>query len=215
VEKTLGSDCFLIDGQIVQRIDFQVVWPTLWWKHLFASSVFAYLGHWRTSESCIVQLENKRGQVLECSHYLPIGESKYPCVIYCHGNSGFRKYIKASSNFLARECVLQCADNAWCKLDHAMLRWRCRRLRQFASSTKNQRVFFRFLGGWNIGRRHLYFGEYRHTSHVFWMKHTSTHGSLRGCSNHESHYQLDVLQLILQLIMHNHELELDLTWFML
>lgn len=37
----------------------------------------------------LVQVKNSRGDVLQCSHYLPIvsPEGKpLPCVIYCHGN---------------------------------------------------------------------------------------------------------------------------------
>ncbi|XP_050372421.1 uncharacterized protein LOC126790284 isoform X2 [Argentina anserina] len=40
-----------------------------------------------------VELKNSRGDVLKCSHYMPIvsPEGKpLPCVIYCHGNSGCR-----------------------------------------------------------------------------------------------------------------------------
>ncbi|CAN0856218.1 Uncharacterized protein YqkD [Linum grandiflorum] len=40
-----------------------------------------------------VEIKNDRGDVLQCSHYLPIisPEGKpLPCVIYCHGNSGCR-----------------------------------------------------------------------------------------------------------------------------
>ncbi|XP_038874773.1 uncharacterized protein LOC120067303 [Benincasa hispida] len=40
-----------------------------------------------------LEVKNSRGDVLQCSHYLPIvsPEGKpLPCVIYCHGNSGCR-----------------------------------------------------------------------------------------------------------------------------
>ncbi|KAL1372615.1 hypothetical protein AAHE18_01G216400 [Arachis hypogaea] len=40
-----------------------------------------------------VEIKNSRGDVLKCSHYVPIisPEGKpLPCVIYCHGNSGCR-----------------------------------------------------------------------------------------------------------------------------
>uniref|UniRef100_A0A3N7FG94 Serine aminopeptidase S33 domain-containing protein n=1 Tax=Populus trichocarpa TaxID=3694 RepID=A0A3N7FG94_POPTR len=39
------------------------------------------------------QVQNSRGDVLQCSHYMPIvnpQEKPLPCVIYCHGNSGCR-----------------------------------------------------------------------------------------------------------------------------
>ncbi|XP_076898813.1 uncharacterized protein LOC143552484 isoform X2 [Bidens hawaiensis] len=40
-----------------------------------------------------IEIVNSRGDVLKCSHYLPIvspEEKPLPCVIYCHGNSGSR-----------------------------------------------------------------------------------------------------------------------------
>lgn len=40
-----------------------------------------------------LELVNSRGDVLQCSHYVPIvrpEEKALPCVIYCHGNSGCR-----------------------------------------------------------------------------------------------------------------------------
>ncbi|CAN1129537.1 Uncharacterized protein YqkD [Linum perenne] len=40
-----------------------------------------------------VEIKNDRGDVLQCSHYLPFvspGGKPLPCVIYCHGNSGCR-----------------------------------------------------------------------------------------------------------------------------
>ncbi|KAL8189442.1 hypothetical protein R6Q57_029008 [Mikania cordata] len=40
-----------------------------------------------------IEIVNSRGDVLKCSHYLPIvspEEKPLPCVIYCHGNSGCR-----------------------------------------------------------------------------------------------------------------------------
>ncbi|XP_015958571.1 uncharacterized protein LOC107482554 [Arachis duranensis] len=40
-----------------------------------------------------VEIKNSRGDVLQCSHYVPIvspGGKPLPCVIYCHGNSGCR-----------------------------------------------------------------------------------------------------------------------------
>ena len=47
--------------------------------------------------SFVVQVMNKRRQRLKCSHYIPILEgkragqqTKFPCVIYCHGNCGSR-----------------------------------------------------------------------------------------------------------------------------
>ncbi|KAG4960185.1 hypothetical protein GLYMA_13G210700v4 [Glycine max] len=40
-----------------------------------------------------VEIKNSRGDVLQCSHYMPIVSpdgKPLPCVIYCHGNSGCR-----------------------------------------------------------------------------------------------------------------------------
>ncbi|VFQ60705.1 unnamed protein product [Cuscuta campestris] len=40
-----------------------------------------------------LELKNKRGHTLQCSHYVPSSfpdDSPLPCVIYCHGNSGCR-----------------------------------------------------------------------------------------------------------------------------
>ncbi|KAK4425743.1 hypothetical protein Salat_1768300 [Sesamum alatum] len=40
-----------------------------------------------------LEVTNSRGDVLQCSHYMPIicpEGTKLPCVIYCHGNSGCR-----------------------------------------------------------------------------------------------------------------------------
>jgi len=37
-----------------------------------------------------VQLGNARGHKLECSHFRPADDRKWPCVIYCHGNCSSR-----------------------------------------------------------------------------------------------------------------------------
>ncbi|CAM8996521.1 unnamed protein product [Rhodiola kirilowii] len=40
-----------------------------------------------------IKIRNSRGEVLECSHYVPIDSltnMPLPCVVYCHGNSGSR-----------------------------------------------------------------------------------------------------------------------------
>ncbi|XP_024958353.1 uncharacterized protein LOC102610023 isoform X2 [Citrus sinensis] len=40
-----------------------------------------------------IEVKNKRGDVIQCSHYVPIlnpDGKPLPCVIYCHGNSGCR-----------------------------------------------------------------------------------------------------------------------------
>ncbi|KAL3828835.1 hypothetical protein ACJIZ3_017637 [Penstemon smallii] len=52
---------------------------------------FVLKGKWYQRKD--VEVVNSRGDVLQCSHYMPIvlpeGNS-LPCVIYCHGNSGCR-----------------------------------------------------------------------------------------------------------------------------
>lgn len=44
-------------------------------------------------QDCV--LTNKRGQKLQCSHFLPQGvrgrDGRLPCVVYCHCNSGSRR----------------------------------------------------------------------------------------------------------------------------
>lgn len=61
--------------------------PWLWWTivHGDKFSLFCYIKNVLT----LLQVKNSRGDVLQCSHYLPIvsPEGKpLPCVIYCHGN---------------------------------------------------------------------------------------------------------------------------------
>ncbi|XP_019463023.1 PREDICTED: uncharacterized protein LOC109361954 isoform X1 [Lupinus angustifolius] len=52
---------------------------------------FILRGKWYQRKD--IEIKNNRGDVLQCSHYMPIvsPEGKpLPCVIYCHGNSGCR-----------------------------------------------------------------------------------------------------------------------------
>ncbi|CAI9118629.1 OLC1v1020222C1 [Oldenlandia corymbosa var. corymbosa] len=52
---------------------------------------FMLKGKWYQRKD--LEVVNCRGEVLKCSHYVPIGWSEgkaLPCVIYCHGNSGCR-----------------------------------------------------------------------------------------------------------------------------
>ncbi|KAJ4956604.1 hypothetical protein NE237_013387 [Protea cynaroides] len=52
---------------------------------------FMLKGQWFQRKD--LQITNSRGNVLQCSHYMPVvvPEGKIlPCVIYCHGNSGCR-----------------------------------------------------------------------------------------------------------------------------
>ncbi|KAJ1484529.1 Alpha/Beta hydrolase protein [Baffinella frigidus] len=64
-DEVLGPKRFRIDGRLFQRTDVEVV--------------------------------NKRKQRLKCSHYTPVLEgnhagqaTRFPCVVYCHGNCGSR-----------------------------------------------------------------------------------------------------------------------------
>ncbi|XP_042475663.1 uncharacterized protein LOC122057581 isoform X2 [Macadamia integrifolia] len=52
---------------------------------------FPLIGQWFQRKD--LEITNSRGNVLQCSHYMPVvvPEGKaLPCVIYCHGNSGCR-----------------------------------------------------------------------------------------------------------------------------
>ncbi|KAE8665606.1 glutamine synthetase [Hibiscus syriacus] len=52
---------------------------------------FMLKGKWYQRKD--IEVKNGRGDVLQCSHYVPVvspGGKPLPCVIYCHGNSGCR-----------------------------------------------------------------------------------------------------------------------------
>ncbi|XP_012069496.1 uncharacterized protein LOC105631893 isoform X2 [Jatropha curcas] len=60
-------------------------------KHDLLDQEFMLKGKWYQRKD--FEIKNSRGDVLQCSHYVPIvtPEGKpLPCVIYCHGNSGCR-----------------------------------------------------------------------------------------------------------------------------
>ncbi|KAJ8747558.1 hypothetical protein K2173_013054 [Erythroxylum novogranatense] len=60
-------------------------------KHDLLDQEFMLRGKWYQRKD--LEIKNKRGEVLQCSHYMPIVSPKgkpLPCVIYCHGNSGCR-----------------------------------------------------------------------------------------------------------------------------
>ncbi|KAJ4722336.1 Alpha/beta-Hydrolases superfamily protein [Melia azedarach] len=60
-------------------------------EHDLLDQEFMLKGKWYQRKD--VEIKNSRGDVLQCSHYVPIvnPEGKpLPCVIYCHGNSGCR-----------------------------------------------------------------------------------------------------------------------------
>ncbi|XP_074276596.1 uncharacterized protein LOC141600295 isoform X4 [Silene latifolia] len=66
-------------------------------RHMIQISIYGrknlHLLAKRIKERTWRQLRNKRGQTLKCSHYVPSiypTDSAFPCVIYCHGNSGCR-----------------------------------------------------------------------------------------------------------------------------
>ncbi|XP_044499634.1 uncharacterized protein LOC123221032 [Mangifera indica] len=59
--------------------------------HDLLDQEFMLRGKWYQRKD--VEVKNGRGEVLQCSHYVPIvspEEKPLPCVIYCHGNSGCR-----------------------------------------------------------------------------------------------------------------------------
>ncbi|CAK7332971.1 unnamed protein product [Dovyalis caffra] len=56
-------------------------------KHDLLDQEFMLKGKWYQRKD--VEVQNSRGDVLQCSHYMPIvspQEKPLPCVIYCHGN---------------------------------------------------------------------------------------------------------------------------------
>ncbi|KAJ6719781.1 ALPHA/BETA-HYDROLASE [Salix purpurea] len=60
-------------------------------KHDLLDQEFLLKGKWYQRKD--VEVQNGRGDALQCSHYVPIvspQEKPLPCVIYCHGNSGCR-----------------------------------------------------------------------------------------------------------------------------
>jgi hypothetical protein len=94
-----------------------------------------------TNADVIMQVMNKRRQRLRCSHYLPILEgnragqhTKFPCVIYCHGNCGYthtcahthmlsqkrndaQDYLRALTNSLIHAAHTRIAWSAKCRLN--------------------------------------------------------------------------------------------------
>ncbi|KAJ4887204.1 alpha/beta-Hydrolases superfamily protein [Raphanus sativus] len=60
-------------------------------EHDLLEKDFMMKGRWYHRKD--LEVKNSRGDVLQCSHYMPVElpEGKpLPCVIYCHGNSGCR-----------------------------------------------------------------------------------------------------------------------------
>ncbi|XP_010532691.1 PREDICTED: uncharacterized protein LOC104808656 isoform X2 [Tarenaya hassleriana] len=60
-------------------------------EHDLLEQEFMLKGRWYQRKD--LEVKNSRGDVLQCSHYMPIERPEgkpLPCVIYCHGNSGCR-----------------------------------------------------------------------------------------------------------------------------
>ncbi|VVB01193.1 unnamed protein product [Arabis nemorensis] len=60
-------------------------------EHDLLEPEFMLKGRWYQRKD--LEVKNSRGDVLQCSHYMPVErpeERPLPCVIYCHGNSGCR-----------------------------------------------------------------------------------------------------------------------------
>ncbi|KAJ4894394.1 alpha/beta-Hydrolases superfamily protein [Raphanus sativus] len=60
-------------------------------EHDLLEKDFIMKGRWYQRKD--LQIKNSRGDVLQCSHYMPVERPEgkpLPCVIYCHGNSGCR-----------------------------------------------------------------------------------------------------------------------------
>lgn len=85
-DEVLGPKRFRIDGRLFERVDLEVM------KLIYAPKACVPVPHVNFS-----QVMNERRQRLKCSHYMPVLEgnragqtTKFPCVIYCHGNCGSR-----------------------------------------------------------------------------------------------------------------------------
>ncbi|CAA7028050.1 unnamed protein product [Microthlaspi erraticum] len=60
-------------------------------EHDLLEQEFMLKGRWYQRKD--LEVKNSRGDVLQCSHYMPVERPEdrpLPCVIYCHGNSGCR-----------------------------------------------------------------------------------------------------------------------------
>lgn len=60
-------------------------------EHDLLDQEFMLKGKWYQRKD--IEVKNKRGDVIQCSHYVPIlnpDGKPLPCVVYCHGNSGCR-----------------------------------------------------------------------------------------------------------------------------
>lgn len=123
-DDVLGPKRFRIDGRLFERIDVEVRCRPSHVLRCFPASCrplqrararlpahvrcgYSRAVCERAQPDGVMQVMNKRRQRLRCSHYLPILEgnragqqTKFPCVVYCHGNCG---------------CAQACARaSAWC-----------------------------------------------------------------------------------------------------
>lgn len=60
-------------------------------EHDLLEQEFLLKGRWYQRKD--LEVKNIRGDILQCSHYMPVERPEdrpLPCVIYCHGNSGCR-----------------------------------------------------------------------------------------------------------------------------
>jgi acetyl esterase/lipase len=56
-------------------------------EHDLLEKKFMMKGRWYQRKD--LEVKNSRGDVLQCSHYMPVERPEgkpLPCVIYCHGN---------------------------------------------------------------------------------------------------------------------------------
>ncbi|XP_068658424.1 uncharacterized protein [Aristolochia californica] len=73
---------------------------------------------------------NSRGNVLQCSHYIPLNIPEgiaLPCVIYCHGNSGCRADASEAAIILLPSCItvftLDFSGSGLSEGEHVTLGW--------------------------------------------------------------------------------------------
>ncbi|XP_077219469.1 alpha/beta-Hydrolases superfamily protein isoform X2 [Tasmannia lanceolata] len=89
---------------------------------------FLLKGQWFQRKD--LKIINSRGDVLQCSHYMPLiipGEKALPCVIYCHGNSGCRADASEAAIMLLPACItvfaLDFSGSGLSEGEHVTLGW--------------------------------------------------------------------------------------------
>jgi len=66
---------------------------------------------------CDVEIQNSRGQILQCSHFQQVDGSKRPCVVYCHGTGSSRvECVYILRAVLTSGISVFCFDFAGCGL---------------------------------------------------------------------------------------------------